>query len=450
MAKRAYIGIDLGTSGVRACAIDQRGALLGEARAPLPPSSSTVTGHFEQAPADWWQACLRVLDDLLRDDSLQPAAISVDGTSGTLLSCEADGTPTGPALMYNDSRSTAEAALLEDIAAPQAAVHSPNSALAKLMYLHRHAQVGAAVYALHQADWIAARLGAPLGLSDENNALKMGYDPLERRWPGWIARCGIDQRLLPRVLPVGRPLGELRPELARRWHCQQPVRLIAGTTDSNAATLASGIRQIGEASTALGSTLVLKVLSAQPVFDPASGVYSHRLGNLWLAGGASNSGGNVLRHFFSEQQLAQLSAQIDPDSDSGLDYYPLLTPGERFPINDPDMPPRLSPRPDDQVQFLQGLLEGIARIEQLGYQHLHALGAPYPTRVLSSGGGASNLAWQAIRQRLLGCAVEQSVQTEAAYGSALIAAGLFPDEGSESAYPGIAQNAVPARADSDP
>ena len=62
-------------------------------------------------------------------------------------------------------------------------------------------------------------------------------------------------------------------------------------------------------------------------------------------GGASNTGGAVLKHYFTDKQLQELSQQIDPDKPSGLDYYPLTKPGERFPVNDPNLMPRLTPRP---------------------------------------------------------------------------------------------------------
>ena len=79
-----------------------------------------------------------------------------------------------------------------------------------------------------------------------------------------------------------------------------------------------------------------------------------RAGDSWLVGGASNSGGAVLRQLFSDQQLAQLSAAIDPSQVSPLDYYPLPAAGERFPVNDPLLAPRLEPRPEDDTQFLHG------------------------------------------------------------------------------------------------
>ncbi len=85
------------------------------------------------------------------------------------------------------------------------------------------------------------------------------------------------------------------------------------------------------------------------------------------SGGASNTGGAVLKQFFNSQQLEELSQRVDSSVPSPLDYYPLTSPGERFPVNDPDMQPRLSPRPEDDAAFLHGLLEGIARVEGQAY-----------------------------------------------------------------------------------
>jgi len=166
---------------------------------------------------------------------------------------------------------------------------------------------------------------------------------------------------------------------------------------------------------------VLKVLARQPVGASACGVYSHRLGDRWLAGGASNSGGAVLRQFFSDRQLAELSCAIRARRASCLNYYPLPAPGERFPLSDPALPPVMTPRPHSDVRFLHGLLEGMARIERRGYRLLAELGAPWPDRVISIGGGAVNEQWRQIRERLLGVPVVRARHQEAAYGAALLA-----------------------------
>lgn len=75
----------------------------------------------------------------------------------------------------------------------------------------------------------------------------------------------------------------------------------------------------------------------------------------WLVGGGSNTGGAALKKFFSGNELAALSQKIDPEVDSGLQYYPLPRTGERFPVCDPEKLPVLEPRPSDDSQFLHGM-----------------------------------------------------------------------------------------------
>lgn len=420
----AYVGLDLGTSGVRAVAIDAAGTELVASSRPLPGSRRGADGSSEQSPADWWEASvavLRVLTAELGDRRVE--AISAAGTSGTLLLCDAQGIPRTPALMYDDGRARAQAARIADVAPPEAPVHGAGSALARLLWLiEQHAtEAGPPLHALHQADWVLGRLAGSYAHSDLNNTLKLGYDPLARRWPAWMERLRLPAGLLPRVHPPGALIGRVGPAQAAETGLPLGCRVRAGTTDSTAATLAAVAPEPGLAVTSLGSTLVLKIWSKTPVFAARHGVYSHRVGALWLVGGASNSGGAVLEHFFSRARMEALSMRIDPDHRTGLDYYPLLRPGERFPVSDPAFPPRLVPRPADEAEFFQGLLEGIAAIEARGYRLLTELGAPWPRRVYSTGGGARNAVWRAIRQGLLGVPVELARCGEAAYGAALIA-----------------------------
>ena len=126
----------------------------------------------------------------------------------------------------------------------------------------------------------------------------------------------------------------------------------------------------------------------------------------------------MLVSFFSTDALNELSARIDPEQPSGLDYYPLIKPGERFPVNDPALPPRLDPRPEDDAVFLHGMLEGIARIEARAYAELHSLGSPMPKRIFTAGGGAKNPAWSAIRAKMLPAPLVSSDEAEASIGVA--------------------------------
>jgi D-ribulokinase len=278
------------------------------------------------------------------------------------------------------------------------------------------------VAVLHQAEWITGCLLDRFDRGDENNALKLGYDPVSGTWPRWWREAlGPLADLLPDVVAAGTPLGTISTRAARETGLHPRSLVVAGTTDGVAAFLATGVDRSGIGVTSLGSTLVLKQLCDQPLFDPEAGVYSHRVLGRWLAGGASNSGGAVLAAHFTTEEIRTLAARIDPAYASGLDYYPLIRPGERFPVSDPNLPPRLTPRPEDDARFLHGLLEGIARIEAAGYARLRELGAPAVEEVISVGGGAANPQWTAIRARVLGVPVRRAEHEQAAHGAALLA-----------------------------
>jgi len=416
-----YLGIDFGTSGARAIAIDAAGRLCAEGFYGF---QAVDDGQF---PRLWQDALFDLIHQVPSQERERIAAIALDGTSSTVLLCDRRGQPLTAPLLYNDARAVAEAEALETVAPAGHVVRSPSSSLAKLLWWRQQPEFPQAAYLMHQADWLAFQLHGQPGISDYHNCLKLGYDPAAEAYPTWIEAIPQVRSLLPKVLAPGTPVGPVLPAIAAELGLPPSCMVCAGTTDSIAAFLASGADAPGEAVTSLGSTLVVKLLSRTRIDNSRHGIYSHRLGDRWLVGGASNAGGALLRQFFSDAELADLSQRIDPNVASPLDYYPLPKPGERFPVNDPHLQPRLQPRPADPVEFLHGLLESLARIEAQGYHLLEAQGATPLTQVYTAGGGAVNATWSAIRQRYLRVPVVRSLQTEAAYGSARLAAqGVHP------------------------
>lgn len=414
------MGIDFGTSGARRAVIDRQGHLLDQA------SLGFAQDHPETLAATWRTVLFELVADVPLSLQSGLQRIAIDGTSATVLLCDTLGQPLLPPLLYNDARAIDEAVCLQSIVPPEQVVLSASSSLAKLLWFSHQPEFSQAHYLLHQADWLGLQLHGQPGISDYHNSLKLGYDPAALEYPDWFHDPALaDLRpLLPEVKAPGRVIGSVKAALVKQLGIPSTCQVCAGTTDSIAAFLASGLDQPGQAVTSLGSTLVLKLLSRSRVENHHHGIYSHRFGDLWLVGGASNVGTAILGHYFSEAELVSLSQQIDPELPSPLDYYPLLSPGERFPINDPGLAPRLSPRPADPVAFLAGLLESLARIEAEGYRLLVNLGADPLTQVMTAGGGAQNPTWSAIRQRHLGVSVKPADHTQAAYGAAILARGL--------------------------
>jgi hypothetical protein len=408
------LGIDIGTSGVRIVAANSSGKIEAMSAQPIvaPIQSS---GRVLQDPAIWWEATAAALA-ALDLAGLTVRAIAVDGTSGTILPVAEDGTPLGLASMYNDLAEDTDLAKVKAVAPPETAALGATSPLARALPAAARAH-----RIFHQADWIAAQFSGRFDISDENNALKTGYDPVARRWPEWIAGTGLDMSKLPEVVPAGTKVGKIAPAAAGRFGLPSDTAIVSGTTDGCAAFLASGASEAGDGVTSLGTTLTIKLLSATPVFAPAFGIYSHRIGNQWLAGGASNTGGAVLARHFRKDEIVELSKSIDVSAPTGLDYYPLNEPGERFPVNDPAFAPRMTPVPDDRKLFLQAILEGMAAIEAQGYAKLAELGASPLISVRTTGGGADNEAWRKLRLAALKVPARPSASDQAAAGTARLA-----------------------------
>jgi sugar (pentulose or hexulose) kinase len=408
------LGIDIGTSGVRIAAADRNNTPMAMSKADIVAPLQN-TGRLLQDPNIWWESVGQAFA-ALDLKGLAVLAIAIDGTSGTILSVDGTGNPIGLASMYNDLAPREDVDRVSSAATLESAARGGSSPLARALSMQENAR-----RILHQADWLAGQFSGRFDVSDENNALKSGYDPKTREWPSWIAATGFDMKLLPEVVPAGTVTGKIRPEIASAFKLPNTVCIVAGTTDGCAAFLASGATDPGDGVTSLGTTLTLKLLSEHPVFSPQYGIYSHRIGEQWLAGGASNSGGGVLRRYFSGDDIIRLTGLIDPQVPTGLDYYPLTQAGERFPIADPGFAPRLEPRPADERTYFQAILEGIAGVEKLGYQRLAQLGASPLTSIRSVGGGAASAPWTAIRLKALGVPAKQPASEHAAMGTARLA-----------------------------
>ena len=413
---RLGLGLDFGTSGARAAIINAQGIPVWGQQTPYPRPGKAW-------PLRWREALYELLGQVPEDFRAEIAAIAFDGTSATVLLCDSQGQPLTDPLLYNDSVGMSGLEQLRSQLPTNSPALSTTSSLAKLLWWRQNLDADLwrqGRYFMHQADWLAYLLHGQPGVSDYHNVLKLGYDIINLQYPESLKQLEC-WPILPRILTPGETIGSVQSAVAQRFGLSASCVVKAGTTDSIAAFLASGAQHPGEAVTSLGSTLVLKLLSSQPINASQYGIYSHRCGCLWLAGGASNSGGAVLKQYFSDAQLQQLSCQINVHQPTTLKYYPLREPGERFPYNDPGRLPCLSPRPASDVVFLQGMLEAMARIERQGYDQMAKLGAPYPSHIFTAGGGAQNSAWQAIRQRYLECPIKISTHTEAAVGAAHLA-----------------------------
>ena len=416
MLNQLYLGLDIGTSGVRGICINEALEIIAVAKV----TAKNTDRLSLRNPASWKEMVNQVFASLSKEVSLNDIlSISVDGQSGTVLLCDNNGSLfEETSLLYNDNPSESSKNELNHL------IGMCPPSLGRALSLWKTQGKPQEFQIIHQADWIAGLLCNCFNQSDENNTLKMGYSPQQQKWSFDKTKLPFDDNALPLVSIPADLKGYAITPYAKNLGLNQNCRIVSGTTDGTAGFIAAaGLQQLasGTAVTSLGTTLIIKNTAASNIQNEKFGVYSHKLFNVWIAGGASNSGAGILLDYFSPKQLRQLSRMINPSLSTPLKYYPLLVKGERFPIHNSEMLSQVEPRPDDDSAFLAGLFESIARIEKQAYEVLDSLGAPYPNLIQTVGGGSQNEVWTAIRERVLGVKVKRAEQTEAAYGSALIA-----------------------------
>lgn len=419
------LGFDFGTSGARINVVDADS---------LEVVHEGACAYSEQTAAIWVSAMKELLSGVPSATRGKVARIAVSGTSASSLILDArTGTPTRGPRMYDFSVPPPALAAIGKFAPEGHTVRSSTSALAKLVDWHLSAPLAPHEVLAHQADFLAGQLTRPAGAtqgatSDWNNALKLGYDVRLLSYPPWLLSLleahNLKEGVLPRVVRPGAEAASIDPAAAVRFGLPLNCKVVGGTTDSIAAFIAARATRPGQAVTSLGSTLAIKLLSTHPVDDSSRGVYSHRLGDAWLVGGASNLGCAVLRQEkFSVPELEALSLELDPLAAPALElqgYYPLCKPGERFPVNDPQKAPVLEPKPAERRDYLHAILHSISKVEAEAYATLADMGASKVEQVFTAGGGSANPAWTKMRQHLLNVPVSRASNTDAAYGIALL------------------------------
>ncbi|MFI1762392.1 FGGY-family carbohydrate kinase [Streptomyces sp. NPDC020800] len=410
----AWLGIDLGTQGVRALLVTADGDVLGSGAARLRRGRREGVRH-EQDPQEWWEAvCAACREALDGPDGTRGgvAGVAVCGTSGTVLLTDRAGRPAGPALMYDDGRAAAEAGRLRSAGL---AVQD-TWALPKVRWLvDRHGPGRVA----HQPDVITAHLvGGPVP-TDSSHALKTAYDVERDRWPDLT---GLPAGTLPEVVRPGTRLGDVCPAAAAATGIPAGTPVLAGMTDGCAAQIASGALREGAWNSVLGTTLVLKGAAAEPVRDPAGVVYNHRAPDgTWLPGGASSVGAGVLTARFAGADPAVLDARAAAFEPSHAIAYPLVSPGERFPFRAPHATALLLGEPASDADLWAALLQGVAFTERLCLDYLDHLGAPVDGPLSFTGGAARSTYWNQLRADVLGRPARVPRETGPALGMAALA-----------------------------
>lgn len=446
----AVLGIDLATAGARCVALDaQTGALLGAARGELPGPVRSADGHSRQSAA-YGDIALQLIEEVCR--KLPPSsppirAVCVTGTSGTLVATDDRGRPLSAARLYDDMA----AATALDAAAVRRA---PTLGRARLLL-----DQAPGAHLLTSADITMSALAGRRVSGDTSHWLKAGIDLSTKDFDaGLLDQLRVPRSLLPDLVVPGTVVGTIDPTVASRAGLAAGVLLVAGMTDGCTAQISSGAVHEGDTMGVLGTTLVMKAVGMTDISTSDGAIYSHLGpdGRFW-PGGASNSGGGVLRAEFTEWDPTTLDAAAAAHGPSSIVRYPLTRAGERFPVADRAMSDLKSGCPRDEVDAYRAILDGVALVERLGLERLSTLGIRSHRHVLTGGGSRSSI-WNSIRAALVapaisgpdddsGSAVVHAGGGGSAVGAAILAAAGVSGESLATVVDRLVPPPTPVRAD---
>jgi xylulokinase len=434
-ADPTLVGLDVGTTGVKALAISAEGEILARAERGYELSTPRI-GWAEQDPEDWWSAAEAALSAL---ETTSMAAIGLSGQMHGLVALDSDARVLRPAILWNDQRTAAECAEIEERIGLERLIElTGNRALTgftapKLLWLRRHeAEVyGRIAYVLLPKDYVRLRLTGERTSDVADASGTLLFDVARRRWSEEVLTAlELDPGWLPPALES--------PAISGRTDDGVPVA--AGAGDQPAAALGVGVDRPGPLSVVLGTSGV--VLTALPAFaaDPEARVHAfcHAVPDLWQAMGVMLSAAGSLRWLRdalvgeSYEELTREAARWPPGAE-GLLFQPYLA-GERTPHADPTARGAfagLSLR-HDRGALVRAVLEGVAFGLRDSLELLRALGVE-PTVGRVSGGGARSELWLRIVASVLGIPLERTaVEEGSAFGAALlggVAAGVFSSAG---------------------
>jgi sugar (pentulose or hexulose) kinase len=418
-----FIGIDIGTQGLRVAAMDSKGNLAASCKEHF----IWTDNREEQDPDIWWSVLLDALRNLshkLKETGSLPRikAISVTSTSGTVIPLDGNGNPLHAALMYSDKRSHQEAELCSE--ASGLPLNSSFGLPKMVWFTKQFPDKSLRIRSwCHAADYIIGKLSGIWGITDYTNALKSGYDLEREQWPDYIgSKLQLPLSWFPQVVPPGSVIGTLSTSVCELTGLPSSIRVVAGMTDGCSSQIASGCVKLGDWNTTIGTTLVIKGVTRKPIRDPLGRVYNHKHPQgYWMPGGASNTGADWISRDYRQYDLQLLNLEAAAWTPTPWLCYPLLQEGERFPFVAPAArgfdASGLTP-----VQTFAARLEGVAYIERLAYECLEDLSGEEAGRIYSAGGGSLSDLWLNIRSSVLQKPIYKMKHVEGSAGAAMVAA----------------------------
>ncbi len=458
-----YLGIDIGTSGTKTLAMNERGKILGQALATYPCYHPKPLWS-EQDPEDWWRATVKTVRAVVRQAKLKPADVRAIGLSGQMhgsVFLDKKNQVVRRALLWNDQRTAAECTEIEKCAGGRKRLIEmvANPALAgftapKILWLRNYEPKNfqKTVKVLLPKDEIRRRLTGEFATEVSDASGMLLLDVVHRRWSKpLLDKLQLDASLLAQCYESSDVTGRLTKDAAKLLGLSTDCMVVGGAGDCAAGAVGNGIVKPGVLSTSIGTSGVVFVHSETPQVDPLGRLHTfchavrgkwHMMGVTLAAGGSLQWFRNAVcqtlmneakRHKVDAYDVLTEEAAVTPPGAEGLFFLPYLA-GERTPHADPNA---------------RGAFVGLTLKHSRGYMVRAIMeGVTYSLRdcleiieeqnvavkqIRASGGGARSSFWRQMQADVLNKTVVSMKADEGpAYGVALLAAvgaGEFKDIG---------------------
>ncbi|HEV2428012.1 MAG TPA: FGGY family carbohydrate kinase [Acidimicrobiales bacterium] len=437
MPAELLVGIDLGSSGVKAVLLDpERGTLASALESMV--LHSDHPGWAEAEPEDWWTAVRALIPRLLDDAGAQAsdvAGVAVTGMVPAIVFCDAAGNPLRRAMLQNDARALTEIRELRDQFAGLDLLHLAGGVLTQqsiapsALWTARHEpQVWGQVKAVCGSyDWLARRLGAAphveLNWALESTLYSLDLAPID----AIVEATGLG---LPPLLPVKRPgeaVGEVSAAAAVATGLAAGTPIVVGGADHVFSAFGAGLTEPGECLVKLGGAGDIMTVSEEPVFDERLYLDHHPIPGRWMPNGCMATSGSLLRWeqtLLGGVDLAELDVAASASEPGALLTLPYFL-GEKTPLHDPELRGVVagltlaSTRGDLHRSLLEATAYGFrSTIDIFAEDGLHVT-----TTYVSDGGSVSRL-WREILASVLNRDVVTIADYPGASLGAAVAAGV--------------------------
>jgi len=431
-----YLGLDLGTSGLRGILINDAGNVVGDAEADI-STSTPKPGWSEQDPSDWINACKKVVAKLRSDNEPEFAMLRGIGLSGHMhgaILLDAGGDVLRPCILWNDTRSADEAKALDQnpqMRAISGNIVFPGFTAPKLEWVRAHEPEAFAKTAkvLLPKDYLRFWLTREYVSEMSDSAGTSWLDVDKRRWSETaLGLSHMHASQMPRLVEGTVPAGELKTELRHAWGLSGPVVVAGGAGDNAAAACGIGSIRDGAGFVSLGTSGVLLVArdAYAPAPDTAVHCFCHAVPEMWIQMGVILSATNSMNWLSRNLgQPVEKLASLMPDRIAGpssITFLPYLS-GERTPHNDSQIRAAflamdVASGPSD---LTQSVMEGVAFAMRDCLEALKCTGTA-PSNLMAVGGGARSRFWLETLATVL--QVPLDVPKGSEFGAAMGAARL--------------------------